>query len=117
MPDTQELTSENEARRTLSWINGKVATAGHFERDWQRMRSRMEHVNTGGRISQALPIEHDFWICKRANPLPRPDDYLVPFASDYQSWSEQIWQPPQEWNQWPTFGVESEDWLTSREAR
>lgn|GEM_PF-2456109 len=115
-----ELTSGMEARKTLAWLRAKVAgVAGALEEDWNRVRSRMEEANSNRRMMRLHPIVNDFWICKRANTAPRPADLLT-FGVEgmgSQSWSTQRWQPPDDWTEWPTFGVESEDWLKDRNPK
>ena len=77
----------------------------------------MEAVNARKDVVRLMPPGHDFWLSKRANPEPKPKNYVLPFASDFQPWSLQVWQPPAEWWQWPTFDVAREGWIPDRELR
>lgn len=112
-----ELAATNEARKTASWFLGKVGCDGELGRDWQACKARMKAVNARENVLRLMPPEHDFWLCKRANPEPRPKNHILPFAPDFQPWNLQVWQPPAEWWQWPTFDVEREGWISDRELR
>jgi hypothetical protein len=112
-----ELAATNEARKTMSWFLGKARADGGLDRDWQACKQRMKALNDRKNVLRLMPSEHDFWLCKRANPEPRPENYFLPFASDFQAWSLQVWQPPAQWWQWPTFDVAREGWIPDRELR
>ncbi|HET7230226.1 MAG TPA: hypothetical protein VFJ16_09500 [Longimicrobium sp.] len=112
-----ELAATDEARRTLSWFLGRARDDGTLAEDWAESRSRMEEVNARNNVMRTVVIEHDFWICKRANPVPKPENLFRDFLTGGGSWNEQIWQPPAEWGEWPTFDAGSEEWLAHSGAR
>lgn len=112
-----ELDGGGEARTTLAWFLAKVKEEGSLEGDWRATRERMAAVNSRTGIVRLVTVDHDFWLCKRANPAPVPPGALDLTSPQYGSWSIQVWQPPAEWDRWPTFGAEAEDWLAGRDTR
>jgi hypothetical protein len=109
-----ELTSNAEARKTLAWLHAKVAgEAGAIEDDWNRVRSRMEGVNSNRTVMRAVPIVNDFWMCKKANTIPRPANIFEFGEQGLQmsNWGLQRWHPPEDWAEWPRFDVDLADWL------
>lgn len=106
------LASRDAARKTLAWLEGKIAVEAHaIDRDWQDARTRMLEVNGRKRLIRLASIENDFWIAKRANPFPKPKNFINPLAADFEPWNLQQWWPPQDWKQWPLF--EDSPWVGS----
>jgi hypothetical protein len=104
------LASGDAARKTLAWFERKiVGEAEAIGRDWQDTRARMLEVNRRKRIIRLVSIENDFWISKRANPSPKPKNFIMPFAPDFEPWSLQQWWPPEDWRDWPLF--DDSGWL------
>jgi hypothetical protein len=71
----------------------------------------MKALNARHDAVRLLPLEHDFWICKRPNPQPVPQNWNMPILPDFQPWSIQRWEPPESWRAWPTFSAGSDTWL------
>ena len=109
------LTSDTAARSTLRWFEQKVAVEqATIDEDWSDVRMRMRAANAPRSVTRIVTIDNDFWICKRANPFPKPENALFPFSADYQPWSLQQWAPPEGWMEWPLFEDGSAHWLSDR---
>jgi hypothetical protein len=109
------LTSHTAARSTLRWFEQKVAVErAAIDEDWRDVRTRMRAANATRSVTRIVTIDNDFWICKRANPSPKPENALFSFSADYQPWSLQQWTPPEDWMEWPLFEDGSPQWLSDR---
>ncbi len=113
------LKSRNAARTTLAWLEQKIAErAAAIDEDWREVRARMQAVNARTTITSILSIDNDFWICKRANPVMKPDNALSFFSREREPWSAQQWWPPEDWREWPLFykANDTDDWIGDQAA-